>query len=149
MNSYTEKVGDKLNELLESTYDAENGFKKAADNIDEGSLKNYFERKAQERYDFGHAIKNQIRQFGQEVDKGDSIPGKAHRSWMDIKSLFSSDGEEAMLNEVQKGEKVAIEEYNYILRETNLPASTENLLKKQRDKIQNGLMEIKSLHDLA
>lgn len=149
MSTYTEKVGKKLNELLERTYDAEKGFKKAADNVDNARLKNYFERKAQERYDFGHALKNEIRQFGQEVDKGDSLTGKAHRSWMNLKNLFSSDEEEAMLEEVQKGEKAAVEEYDDILSETNLPASTENLLKQQRQKIESGLANIKSMEDIA
>jgi uncharacterized protein (TIGR02284 family) len=149
MSTYTEKIGNKLNELLEKTYDAEKGFKKAAENVDDGHLKRYFERKAQERYDFGHALKTEIKQFGQEVDKGDSLTGKAHRSWMDIKSLFSSDEEEAMLEEAQKGEKTAIEDYNDILGDQNLPASTETLLKQQRDQIQSGLGKIKSLEDIA
>ena len=30
MSTYTEEVGNKLNELLEKTYDAEKGFKKAS-----------------------------------------------------------------------------------------------------------------------
>ncbi len=149
MSTYTEKVGEKLNDLLEKTYDAEKGFKNAADNVDEGHLKRYFAGKAQERYDFGHALKSEIKQFGQEVDKGDSIAGKAHRSWMDLKSLFSSDDEEAMLEEAINGEKKAIEAYDDVLNETNLPTSTETLLQQQRNKINTGLMNIKSLEDIA
>ena len=149
MSTYTEKVGNKLNDLLEKTYDAEKGFKKAAENVRNSSLKSYFERKAQERYDFGHALKTEISQFGQEVDKGDSFASKAHRSWMDIKSFFSSDNEEAMLEEAIRGEKAAIEEYEDVLEETTLPPSTENLLKQQKNKISSGLSTIKSLEDLS
>ncbi len=149
MSTYTEQVGEKLNELLERTYDAEKGFKNAADNVNEGHLKRYFEGKAQERYDFGHALKSEIKQFGQEVDKGDSFASKAHRSWMDLKSLLSSDDEEAMLEEAISGEKKAIEAYDDVLNETNLPTSTETLLQQQRNKINTGLMNIKSLEDIA
>ncbi len=149
MSTYTEQVGEKLNDLLESTYDAERGFKKAADNVEDGNLKRYFDGKAQERYDFGHALKSEIKQFGQKVEKGDSLAGKAHRSWMDIKSLFSSDNEEAMLEEAIKGEKKAIEAYDEVLSETGLPSSTQTLLQQQRNKIDTGLMNIKSLEDIA
>ncbi|MGB6153586.1 MAG: PA2169 family four-helix-bundle protein [Pricia sp.] len=149
MSTYTEEVGEKLNDLLEKTYDAEKGFKKASENVEHGQLKSYFARKAQERYDFGHALKAEIKQFGQEVDKGDSLAGKAHRSWMDIKSLFSMDDEEAMLEEAITGEKNAVEAYDDVLRETSLPASTATLLREQRNKINNGLMNIKSLEDIA
>lgn len=149
MSTYTEEVGEKLNDLLEKTYDAEKGFKNASENVEDGHLKRYFSAKAQERYDFGHALKTEIKQFGQEVDKGDSLAGKAHRSWMDIKSLFSSDDEEAMLEEAITGEKNAVEEYDEVLKDTSLPASTATLLKQQRNTINEGLQNIKTLEDIA
>ena len=111
MGTYTENVGKKLNELLEKTYDAEKGFKKAAENVEHTALKTYFNQKAQERYNFGHELKSEIKAFNQDVDKGGSLTGKAHRAWMDVKSLFSSNDEESMLEEAIRGEKSAIEEY--------------------------------------
>lgn len=147
--TYTEKVGDKLNVLLERTYDAERGFKKAAENVENKNLKGYFQNKAQERYDFGHELKTEIKQFAQEIEKGDSFASKAHRSWMDIKNFFAADSEEAMLEEAIKGEKAAVEEYQDVLNETNLPPSTETLLTQQKNKIESGLIKIKQLEDIA
>jgi hypothetical protein len=34
MSTYTDEVGEKLNDLLEKTYDAEKGIKKAAENTE-------------------------------------------------------------------------------------------------------------------
>jgi uncharacterized protein (TIGR02284 family) len=149
MSTYTDEVGEKLNDLLEKTYDAEKGFKKAEENTDHASLKAYFKSKAQQRYDFGHELKSEIKSFGQEVDKGDSITGKAHRAWMDVKALFSSDDEEAMLEEAIRGEKAAIDEYNEVLEETSLPSSTAAVLRNQKQAIENGLSNIKKLEDLS
>ena len=109
MSNYTQEVGEKLNDLLEKTYDAEKGFKKAAENVEHASLKSYFKRKAEERYNFGHELKSEIKAFNQDVDKGGSLTGTMHRAWMDVKSLFSADDEESMLEEAIKGEKAAIE----------------------------------------
>ena len=149
MSTYTEEVGQKLNSLLEKTYDAEKGFQKAADNVDNIALKNFFTRKAQERYDFGHELKSEIRSFNQEVDKGGSLTGSAHRAWMDIKALFSTDDEESMLEEAIRGEKSAVSEYNEVLNETSLPASTKSLLASQKNKIESGLSQIRTLEDLS
>ncbi|UWX54437.1 PA2169 family four-helix-bundle protein [Maribacter litopenaei] len=149
MSTYTEKVGDKLNDILEKTYDAEKGFKKAADNTDNVALKTYFENKAKQRYDFGHELKDEIASFGQKVEKGDSFTSKAHRAWMDVKALFSSDDAESMLEEAIRGEKAAVEEYNEVLQETSLPSSTSAVLKSQKHAIENGLSNIKTLEDLA
>ncbi len=148
MKTYSEEVGNKLNDLLEKTYDAEKGFKKAAENVNHSGLKNYFNRKAQERYDFGHELKNEIKAFGQDVDKGGSITGSAHRTWMDVKNLFSSDNEEAMLEEAIRGEEASVEEYNDVLTETTLPTSTQSILTQQKNKIVEGLSSIRRLEDL-
>ncbi|SDB45863.1 conserved hypothetical protein [Flavobacteriaceae bacterium MAR_2010_188] len=149
MSNYTEEVGDKLNDLLERTYDAEKGFKKAAENTDHSALRSYFNQKAQERYDFGHELKSEIKSFGQEIDKGGSVTGSLHRTWMDVKAFFSADDDESMLEESIRGEKAAIEEYDEVLTETSLPMSTKNVLSGQRNKIQTGLSKIKRLEDLV
>ena len=148
MNTYTEVIGEKLNDLLEKTYDAEKGFKKAAENTDHKQLKSFFENKAKQRYDFGHELKVEIKTFGQKVDKGDSIAGKAHRAWMDVKALFSLDSAEAMLEEAIRGEKAAVEEYKEVLEDTSLPSSTAAILRNQKEAIENGLANIKMLEDL-
>ena len=54
---FTEKMSNKLNELLEKNYDAEKGYKKAAENVENTKLKQFFNEQAQKRYDFGHEIK--------------------------------------------------------------------------------------------
>lgn len=148
MSTYTEEVGEKLNALLEKTYDAEKGFKKAAENVDNPSLKAYFENKAQERYNFGHELKREIRSFNQDVDKGGSLTGTVHRAWMDLKSLFSSDDEESMLEEAIRGEKAAVNEYEEILKETSLPLSTKSILQSQKNIINEGLTKINALEDI-
>ena len=130
MSTYTEEVGKKLNGLLEKTYDAEKGFKKAAENTKHSALKSYFESKSKQRYDFGHALKPEIKAFGQKVDKGDSVTGQIHRAWMDVKALFSMDDDEAMLEEAIRGEKAAIEEYDEVLKETSLPSNDLSNLKE-------------------
>ncbi|QTE23898.1 ferritin-like domain-containing protein [Polaribacter cellanae] len=149
MSTYTKEVGKKLNALLEKTYDAEKGFKKAAENVKNNSLKKYFELKAQERYSFGYELKTEIRAFNQEIDKGGSLTGTAHRAWMDIKAMFSMGDEESMLEEAITGEKAAIEEYKEVLKEISLPSSTKSLLEAQKNKIENGLHNIKVLEEIS
>lgn len=144
----TEKAAHKLNDILEKTYDAEKGFKKAAENTDSSALKAYFEKKAKQRYDFGHELKAEIKAFGQDVNKGDSLTGKAHRTWMDIKTMFTTQNDEAMLEEALRGEKAAVDDYKEVLEGTSMPLSTTALLKSQKETIENGLSTIRTLEDL-
>ncbi|MCX7547233.1 PA2169 family four-helix-bundle protein [Xanthomarina sp. F1114] len=148
MNSYTKEVGNKLNALLEKNYDAEKGFKKAAEHTDHTALKNFFNRKAAERYDFGHQLKSEIKNYGEEPENNGSVTGAAHRTWMDVKAVFSADNEESMLEEAIRGEKASVEEYNEVLNETNLPSSTRNIVMNQKNTISQELNTIKRLEDL-
>ena len=117
MNKYTETISNKLNDLLEKTYDAEKGFKKAAENTDHIFLQRYFERKSKERKEFGYELNNEIRSFGERGIESGSLTGAAHRTWMDIKAMFSVDSDESMLEEAIRGEKAAVQEYKDVLND--------------------------------
>ncbi|MBU2929481.1 ferritin-like domain-containing protein [Winogradskyella psychrotolerans] len=148
METYTEQVGNKLNGLLEKNYDAEKGYAKAAENTEHSGLSSFFNRKSQERRMFGHDLKSEIKAFGQGVDKGGSFTGSAHRTWMDVKALFSADNEESMLEEAIRGEKASVNEYDEVLQEASLPSSTKSILLSQKNQIQTDLSKVKSLENL-
>lgn len=138
---YTVEMSNKLNELLERTNDAEKGFKQVAKKVENKTLKDFFLNSAQQRYDFGQELKAEIRSFGQAPDKGGSTKGTLHRSWIDFKSMVVANTEEAMLEEVLRGEKEAIATYNDILQDKDfvLPPSTEGLLMRHRNAIRKTL----------
>ncbi|WP_335337887.1 ferritin-like domain-containing protein [Sediminicola sp. YIK13] len=121
MSTYTEDVGTKLNTLLEKTIDDEKGFLKAAGNAKHPDLKAFFTKKSKERYDFGYELKEELRKFGQSIEKGGSTAATVQRAWMDIKSTISLDNDEAMLEEALKIEKAALNSYEEVLVDKDLP----------------------------
>ncbi|MFD2828048.1 PA2169 family four-helix-bundle protein [Leeuwenhoekiella polynyae] len=147
--SYSEEMGKKLNDLLEKNYDAEAGYKNAAEKVANASLKNYLLSRAQDRYDFGHELKAELKTFGQDPEKGTSLAGDAHRLWMDLKTAISSDKDEAVLEETIRGENAALEEYEEILNDSTLPASTKAIISKQRNSLKSALEDAKELEVLA
>jgi uncharacterized protein (TIGR02284 family) len=144
----TEKIANKLNILLEKNYDAEAGYIAAKDNVTDSNLKNFFKNRATNRYDFGHEIKEEIRSFGEEPNKGTSIKGDAHRVWMNLKSTFSKNNEEAILEEAIRGERKALEDYNDILNDKDIPQSTKEILEKHRDKVQLSLRQVTTMESV-
>ena len=142
---YAEEVAGKLNILLEKNYDTEKGYRYAAENVTNPQLKAFFNERAQERYDFGHELKSEIRNYGEIPEKGSSFTGDVMRSWMNLKAHLSSNKEEAILEETLRGEKAAVDEYNEVMKEIDLPASTQNVLMKQRNAITAALNKVRSL----
>nr|AOE06986.1 conserved hypothetical protein [uncultured bacterium] len=146
---FTEEITKKLNELLTKNYDAEAGYKLASDAAENGPLKGYFNRQAKQRYDFGHHIKNEIKSYGQDPDKGTSVAGDIHRAWMNLKSTVSSNSDEAILKEAIRGENNAVEEYQNILSEPHLPPTTEAILSTQLKAIKSAVKEVEAFKIMA
>ncbi|MCM4156326.1 PA2169 family four-helix-bundle protein [Gramella sp. AN32] len=147
--SYSKEVSKKLNELLEKNYDAEKGYKLAAEKVKNTRLKSYFESRAKDRYDFGHELKSEIANFGGTPKKGTSVAGDIHRGWINLKTSLSGDKDEAVLEEAIRGEKASVEEYEEVLNEAEIPASTANILMKQKNSIVTALEEAKAMEDWA
>lgn len=140
-----EKMINHLNDLLTKNYDAEAGYKLAADNVDNTDLRSFLEARAQSRYDFGHALKEEITKLGDTPDKGTSMKGDLHRAWMNLKDAFSS-GDSATYSECVRGEEAFVEEYEECLNDReNLPPTVVDLVESQLAEAQKALLEVKAL----
>ncbi|WOD44664.1 ferritin-like domain-containing protein [Hwangdonia lutea] len=134
--SYSEEISNKLNELLIKNYDAEKGYLNAAENVDSPTLKIFFKRRASERSEFAKELRTEILRYGEIPEDSGSFKGTMHRNWMSLKSLFTSNDEEAILEEAIRGEEASLEEYNQILKDRTLPPTIDTLLFKQKNAIQ-------------
>ncbi|WP_299102243.1 PA2169 family four-helix-bundle protein [uncultured Winogradskyella sp.] len=133
---YSEEISNKLNELLIKNYDAEKGYLNAIDNVDSDRLKMYFKRRASERSDFAKELRLEILRYGEIPEETGSLKGTLHRNWMSLKSTFSSNNEESILEEAIRGEEASLDEYNDLLQERHLPPSIDSLLIKHKNAIQ-------------
>lgn len=148
METKNKKLVDQLEEILEKNRDAEKGYTKAAKNADRAKLQSYFQRKAQERGQFNTRLKNELVASYDEIDDDGSFTGTIHRTWMDIKSFFSGNDDETMLNEAVRGDKAAVNEYEEVLKDTALPPTIATIIRDQSTKISSDLNKIKRLEDL-
>lgn len=148
MDTKSKALVDQLAEILEKNKDAEKGYAKAAENAKSIGLQNYFRRKSDERRDFNDQLKSGIVANFNEVDDSGSFTGSMHRTWMDIKTFFSGNEDEAMMEEAIRGEKAAVKEYEEVLESEVLPLPIEVLIREQKLRIQKDLNTIKSLEDL-
>lgn len=154
MEKYIEPLNDKLNTLLEKIRDSENAFKKASEQTTHLFLKQYFERKSKERYDFGNELNNEFILSGLQNENSNTnqntkdVAGIVSKTWIDLKTLFSLDNNQSILESAINGEKAALEDYNEILNQFSLPLRIRSLLLKQKETIENDFKTIKRIEDL-
>lgn len=142
------KIIADLNVLLEKNYDAERGYKEAADDVKNASLKEFFINNSRQRNQFGHEIKEEIGILGGTPDKGGSLTGDLHRVWMDLKTSLSGNNEESVLEECKRGESAALADYEKIANKYELPPSTQKLVQAHRDKITEALRRVDTLEEM-
>jgi len=136
-----EEMGEKLNELLEKSYDAREGFAKASKSAKNKKLQDYFRQKSEEREIFIKELKEEIVGYGENPKTDGSLKGDVHRAWMNLKSSVSDD--ESLLEESLRGEKAALEDYKEITKEKDLPPTLSSKLNRQQQNIQSSINNVK------
>ena len=145
-----ENTKEVLNRLLTRNYDAEKGYQQVAEKVDHPELRSFCEVNAQERYRFGHQIKEIEKGHSIEPDKGSSLSGDAHRAWMEILDKLNSSSDEKIVTEAKRGEDMAIADYQEAVKAPALsPAEKEQLsnhlkaLKTSREQLDKIEAELK------
>jgi len=143
-----ETVINELNDLLTRNYDAEKGYINIQNETTDPQLRAFFREKIANRYQFGHQIKDLIRAYGGEPDKGGSLKGKLHRTWIDIKANMTNDDPEALLEEIERGEESFLETYEDMLENKDLPSDVRRVIQRQYHSARITLNRVEKLEDI-
>jgi len=146
----TEKTIDVLNDLVKINNDRVAGFEKAIENLeeDDNGLRPVFNKLAGESRDNAAQLAEKARQFNGEAEEGTSVSGSLHRAWLDVKSTFTGNDLESILDECERGEDAIKAAYRSALADSNeLPYEIVQLITNQQQGINEGHDLIKSLRD--
>ena len=71
-----------------------------------------------------------------------------NRTWMDLKTIFSNNRDEVILEECLQGEKESAEEYERAIDKYNFSDDVLRVLEGQLDEIKHTLKTVSALKDL-
>ena len=143
-----EELKNKLNILLAKTISCRDSYKYALSNVDNLSLKEYFETRLEERTKFVFELEIEIKTFSKSVNSNNTTANTTNEIWTNFNESSFLNNKEAVMLEAIKSEKMAVVDYNKILEMKNLPATTKILLEYQLNKIKLGLYNIDAIEDL-
>lgn len=135
-----------LNDLIETCKDGEEGFKTCAEDISDTQLKALFLDRAQTCTRAARELQEQVVALGGDPETSSSLSGDLHRRWVDIKSGLTGKDDEAILNECERGEDVAVKSYRNAL-EKDLPPDLRVLVEKQLHGAMRNHDQVKALRD--
>ena len=132
---------DKLQDLLRVNIDSENGFRDAAEQVDDVALRRIFRQFADERQNNAAELKQFVEFNGEKPVEDGSLLATLHRSWMDLKAALTSNDAKAVLNEAERGEDHIKHIYEDIL--------TETAGSPIHDVLQHQYVTVKAAHDVV
>jgi uncharacterized protein (TIGR02284 family) len=146
----TENVKENLKDVIERNIDACKGYEKAAEKVENYQLAEKFRSQAAQRKKFAVELESAAHVLGpgslDKIEEG-SIEANLHRTWMDVKSIFSTDNEESMLEECIRGEKESLEEYDELIQSGLLTTELSTVVQKQRGTIQETIHDLQQLEN--
>lgn len=137
-----------LQGIIEKNYDAEKGYTKAMQDAKNPALKGFLQQQAAKRSRFATEIDQELRQLGETPKESGSVAGAIHRTWIDIKSSLAGNDDEAVLEEVIRGEKASVEEYQDAIEKNVLVPNVNTVLQSQMTDIQSTLNKVRCLEDI-
>jgi len=137
-----------LNDLIETSKDGEKGFHECAEGVKDERLKAFFTQRSQECATAAGELQQLVRSLGGDPETSSSMAGAMHRGWVDLKSMITGKDDAAILNECERGEDVALKNYNEALQK-DLPPSVREVVGRQAQGAQRNHDEVKSLRNMA
>ncbi len=145
MDNNNDYTVDKLNHLIAIAEDGKEGYENAAKNIDSEVLKHSFALLSQDRAQYATQLRRQVYQLtGEAETKGGGPAGALHRVWMDLKSIFTGGGSDAIVNACITGEETAVKEYAEVLNDSKVFENNKQIIAEQLHSIQQALLNLKS-----
>jgi uncharacterized protein (TIGR02284 family) len=145
-NAGTKDYVSTLNDLIETCKDGEEGFKKAAENVQRTDLKNVFQQFSLQRAQFAAELQQEVARIGGKPETSGSVSAAMHRGWIDVKGSVSGKDDHSVLEEAERGEDMAVNAYQEALGK-DLPSDIRSLVESEYQLVQKAHNQIRSMRD--
>jgi uncharacterized protein (TIGR02284 family) len=140
---------DILEDLIETCRDGENGFRQAAEKVNEPEIRSFFLAQSTERAHFARELEAEVQRLGKgNPERTGSAAGAIHRSWMGLKEALGG-GTKSILESAEKGEDSARDAYQKALTDEDLPPSARPLVQRQAESVRLAHDRVMHLRDTA
>ncbi len=143
-----EEIISTLNNLIETCKDGQEGYKEASEGVEDTNLKTTFYDFSQQRAKMAGELQQAVRGLGGDPEDSGSVSGMLHRGWINIKSAVTGQDETAILNEAERGEDVAVDQYKEAL-DNDLPGNIMEIVARQSNEVRAAHDKIKSLRNTS
>lgn len=133
-----------LNSLIETTLDSAEGYGTAAERVTDLSHKNLFRQWSAERRQVARDLQSHVRRLGGTPDAEGSRLAAGHRMFMKLRDRIA-EGEENVIDEIERGEDFIKAKYEQALQNAALSAPVHDALARAYGSVKSGHDQARNL----
>ena len=137
-----------INDLIETLKDGQEGFRQAAEAVEDPELKSLFHEYSLQRSRFAGELQSEALRLGEtKPEDSSSAAGAMHRTWINLKSAIAKRDNHAILAECERGEDSAVKEYQEAMEDEDLAAPVREIISRQYTEVKSAHDRVKQLRD--
>ena len=138
-----------LNGLIATTIDSVDGYRTSAQDVENSRFAELFTARASERSSVAEQLRAEVKRLGGNPEDDGTILGAGHRAFVNLKSAVTSRDDQAIVNEVERGEDHIKAKYEEALKDDNLSPQSRSLVETAFGSVKAGHDEMSNLkHNL-
>jgi uncharacterized protein (TIGR02284 family) len=134
-----------LGTLSSTLTDSIKGYREAADHSEASHLKQLFREMAEERSSVADELRKEVTRLGGEADTDGSTAGYLHQRFLDLKAAITGHDDQAIVNEVERGEDYLKEKFEAALANESLTGQSRQVVDRIFQSVRKGHDRVSAL----
>jgi uncharacterized protein (TIGR02284 family) len=134
-----------LNSLIATTLDSVQGYEESAKDSEGGRFASLFTARAGERRQVASDLQAEVRRLGGEPSDGGTALGGAHRMFVNLKAAITGRDDQAVVNEVERGEDHIKAKFEDALKDENLSPEVHAAIERGYRSVREGHDQMRDL----
>ena len=145
MGTLSKEAIELLERLLSVCKDGQEGFRCASADATTPELKQRLMQFSEQRSEFATELRRIADELGGlELEEHSTMVGDLHRAWLNMRTVLAVQDDQSVLTECARGEEHALDVYQQVLANPDLPSEMRGTVEQQRTAIQQAYAFIKA-----
>ena len=134
-----------LNGLIATTIDSVDGYRTSATDVDNPRYAEMFTARASERSSVAEQLRAEVKRLGGNPEDDGTILAAGHRAFVNLKAAVTGRDDQAIVNEIERGEDHIKAKFEDALKDDNLSPDTRSLIETAFTSVRAGHDEMSQL----
>ena len=138
-----------LNGLIATTIDSVDGYRSSAEAVESPRFAELFTARASERSSVAEQLRAEVRRLGGNPEDDGTVLAAGHRAFVNLKAAVTGRDDQAIVNEVERGEDHIKAKYEEALKDDSLSPECRSLVETAYGSVKSGHDQMRDLkHNL-